>query len=266
MNKSYLDDVTHRGPQVTQVKKISDLEQFKRNTEEIRPSNLWDPMLPPATENSNDDEFNDSSLSTAWTEFDPNNRLTIAENAYGALFTKVPVAGANHEIAGLYKTIPAGDFSIMIRLNHLTYQSGVGAYGYAGIGLWEDATNVARKVFNYWWRRDGTNDNVSADEWTNYTTYSGSKLAATVPIWRADSMYLRLLRSGTNYYVDYSLFGNGWMTPNAYSAITLSFTPLHMGIIINDYNSAINHLSVFNMFRYLNSNTTAIGVLEGNRL
>lgn len=262
---SFIKDVTHSGAQVTQIRKLGQLEEFKRNTESVRPSNLWDPMLPPATENSNNDEFNDSSLSPNWTEFDPNNRLTVAENAYGLQTTKV-TTGASHELAGLYKSLPAGNFTITSRVSHLSYQ-GAGTYGYCGIALWENAANVAAKMLIYMWMRDTTNDNLFSYECTNYTTLSVAKLAPVAPVWRGDSMYLRIFRSGTNYYLDYSLFGNGWMSPNAYAAITLSFTPLHMGIITDAYNTAANHLSIFHIFRYLPSmNADFTGVLEGNRL
>lgn len=264
MNNGFVNDVLHGGPQVTQIRKLSDLEEFKRATESMRPSNLWNPMLPPATENSSNDEFNDSSLSTGWTEFDPGNRLTVSEGRSGLLLTKLGVAGG-HEIAGLYKTLPAGDFSLS------AYCSNLGSGSIINDGttlcLWENPANLASKLFTFNYSLTSANLITFASyEWTNYTTVASTKYTETEAYIKASGYFMRLRRNGTNYYIEYSTNGIAWYSPNSLAAITISFTPTAMGVACNVPSSATTSYRLFNLFRYLNSDVGIYGILEGNRL
>jgi hypothetical protein len=65
----------------------------------------WDPDAPPATANANDDEFSDTSIDGSWTQ---SGAGSAAESDGGLRVT---------DSKYLYKTLPAGDFTIWTRIS-----------------------------------------------------------------------------------------------------------------------------------------------------
>jgi hypothetical protein len=222
----------------------------------------WNPVNPPASANANDDEFNTGSLSANWTEFDPNSDLTVSVGDVGCKFVQASRAGNNN--VGIYKTLPAGNFTIWMKAITLAT---LAAYSYASIILWETPTDTSKKLLTVQLHRDATvYAGIEAVEWTNYTTSSSTKLATAETGSRATNhLWIRLRRNGTNYYVDISQDGVGWISANAGAAITLSFTPSAMGIGSNNGNTGATQTVLFPFFRYLGSDVGAAGIVGGNR-
>ena len=263
---NYTKDVIRGGPGVTQVRKLAELEQFRREQESVRPLSLWNPMLPPGTVNASDDEFNDQALAAAWTEFDPGTHLTVTEGKYGLRMAKLGIV-AGSEVAGICKALPAGNFSISTYLSNLG--SGVtNIFDGIGICLWEDPTNNAAKLFTFNYSFSNTYTVTFASyEWTNYTTaVAPAKYTDTEAYMLSSGYFMRLRRNAANYYIEYSVDGIGWYSPNALAAITISFTPTYMGLFKNVPSTATTGYSLFQFFRYLGSDVGIYGILEGDRM
>jgi len=257
---NYTKDVIQGGPGVTQVRKLAELDDFRREQEALRPLSLWNPMLPPGTVNANDDEFNDRALATAWTEFDPGGRMTVAENKYGLLLTKTGVVG--FEIGGIYKPLPAGDFTIAVHHVNLGQDnSDVG-----GICLWENPLNLASKLYVFTsYRSDINTIRIAAFEFSNYTTL-GTNISDTLAYVMSTSYFLRLRRNGVNYYIEFSGDGFGWKSPNNFATANPSFTPTSMGVMVTTNNGAVVSNQIYSFFRYQNSDVGYTAMLEGDRM
>lgn len=264
MSEEFMKDVINDGAMSRMVRGITAMERARQEQISRMPANLWNPRLPPATVNAYDDEFNDRSFSAYWTEADPNNRLTVTEGKYGLLLEQAN-PNAAHEVTGIYKTLPAGDFTMFTRCAPLSPCSG-GGYTYVGLALWENPTDVSKKIFTFGIRRLNTQYYLCCYEWTNTTTVGTTKIVEHTPTQLADSMFWRMRRNGTNYYVDYSVGGIGWISGNTCAAITLSFTPVAMGIHMNAYWVTSGEKAQVDFFRYLGSDVGFTGILEGNRM
>src|SRR6185436_5885432 len=71
---------------------------------------------PPTTANAVDDEFDDATVSTAWTDFDPAGGMAVSEGDFGLQMVSTYL-GAGDQIAGQLKAIPAGDFAWVIKVD-----------------------------------------------------------------------------------------------------------------------------------------------------
>lgn len=261
-NDEFMKDVIRDGALPQMVRNLSSLEKYRREQEAWRPTNLWNPLLPPATVNANDDEFNDRSLSTNWTEFDPNNRMTVQELKYGLAITKVGIA--TPDLTGIYKTLPAGDFTMFTRCTVLGPSNGI--YNYCGLTLWENPGDTTKKIASWGVQRYNSNSILTnCFEWTNYALVSSTKITFT-PVNISDTFYFRFRRNGTNYYAEVSTDGIGWSSGNAYAALTFSFTPTAMGLHVNSYGVTSGEKFQFDFFRYLGSDVGFTGILEGDRM
>lgn len=223
----------------------------------------WLPEKPPASPTTQDDEFSDGSLDVKWTEFDPNTKLAVTEETFGLQFVKT-ANGGTYERAGLYQSIPSGDFTIITRAMAL---GNANTYHYYGLALWEDAADTSKKMFCCDYYRNGAAvvPAMFAYEWTDYNSISTNKLAATTLLFPTNSPYMRLRRNGTNYYLEYSPTGYAWQSPNAYAAITLSFTPTHFGLFCDAYTNTNPVTFMFPFFRYLGYNAGEASTTLGNR-
>lgn len=221
----------------------------------------WDPDKPPASPGALDDEFSDNSLNVAWSEYDPEGKTTWTEGDGGAKATIVTTATDNHN--GIYKTLPAGAFTAIIKVATLSLEA---HRIVAGIALWENpAGNNKMAMIDI--DRDGTANFVTRlemVEFTNHTTYSSHKIALTT-IGYSEQVYLRLRRTGTNYYAEFSFNGLGWRSLNAGAAVTLGFTPTAIGLDVNNLNSGVTISVIYPFFRYIASDVGIGGVLAGNR-
>jgi hypothetical protein len=219
----------------------------------------WQPDKPPTTAGSIDDEFNDASLSGNWTEYDPEGKTTWTEGNGGAKAVTATTAADN--VNGLYRSLPAGDFSVWTKVSISFTDTNTWLIG---IGLWENPAGN-NKMFAYYHIRDISTlvARVGAYDYTNHTTVSTTKMAA-ITVGYSDFIYLRLRRNGTNYYIDHSFGGTGWRTPNAAAAITLTYTPTAVGLVVDNVNTGVNATAYAQFFRYVASDMTLAGMMAGN--
>jgi hypothetical protein len=214
--------------------------------------NIWMPDAPPASAGSADDEFADNSggVPSGWTEMDPDGHIVITENEQGVRMEKDSTA----QFVGMYKAIPAGDFTIWTKLH---FGSEHPAQVLADIALWEDATNTSGDIVSYGY--DSNNDTIHRYLWNAYNSF-GSSNDAVNPFYRAKTWYFRVRRNGTTYSFDYSYNGIIW---NQRASGSLSFTPQHMGL--GAYAVTATQWVEWSFFRYVASDIGVNGVAKGKR-
>lgn len=185
----------------------------------------WQPFAAPDTPNAKDDEFNDASLSGAWTEWDVANWVTFSEGNGGLLVTGT--GNGNDRCAGIYKTAPVGAYTVWAYLSQVSPRTD---YLNIGILLGEDlAGNPATSDFyGVVLGRAAASDYFQAEKWTSYTVWSallGNVLCTAEP--RLSGAFVRTRMSGVAMAADFSLDGRGWY--NYYSG-NLAFTPAQIGL------------------------------------
>lgn len=221
--------------------------------------NYWSPDAPPASPSGTDSEFDggSSGVPSGFTEYDPGSILTVTESntKKDVQLSHATIAGTL-DIAGIYKAIPAGDFTIWTKYHF--YGTSVN-YAFIGLCLWEDATDSTKKIAGYGLSpRNNTLLNNGLYTQTNYNTFN----TATENNFNfiQSTGYLQLRRNSTNYYLRYSndglsFFGGG-------SALNPGFTPTHFGVGMGNTTGA-TLLGTFDFFRYVASDVGLNGILAG---
>ena len=226
---------------------------------------IWLPDAPPSSAGADDDEFADASggVPSGWTEVDHGNHMSVDEDAVGLELAST-ATGGSYENAGIYKAIPAGDFTIWTKLSHIGVADT--SYVLGGLALWEDATNSTKKVelFYNFLQSGGGTSSIAVYEYTNYNTAgSAAKSSSSFgTVYNPTAIYMRIRRNSTTYSFDYSTDGIGWM--QFYSG-SLSFTPTHYGPLCGVNHNQANH-ERYAFFRYKSSDITVAGITEGNRV
>lgn len=144
----------------------------------------WDPDAPPASPNANNDEFDDGSIDASWTQSgtgsatEENNGLRITDNNY------------------LYKTLPAGDFTIWTKISTsgmpqfvnysqamLAVQNGTGTIwtvGHTG----RSNNSALIEVINWsnylWWSSTPVGIGISTE---NFYYFSIRRTGSTLSFW-----------------------------------------------------------------------------------
>lgn len=225
-------------------------------------TSIWQPDAPPPSAGAQDDEFRDNSggLPGGWTESDFAGTSAPIEDAQGLKLTQT---SASNQISGIYKAIPAGDFTIWTRVS-------VGAPAvtnnmHGGIGLWEDATNSTGDIISFVLDTRSTGINIGLERFSQYNAFLSSliSLQQLSPGAGPTSFYLRIRRAGTTYSFDVSRGGVGWV--QVYSS-TLAFTPTHFGLIVNNNGTGLSGEARFSYFRYVASDVGMAGLAEGDRV
>jgi len=221
---------------------------------------LWLPDAAPAEAGAADDEFDGASggVPPGWTEVDHGASTTVDENEAGLKLTQPTHAGDS--IAGVYKAIPTGDFTIWTKMS---LSGGLLNYTMAGLALWQNATSSSGDLATLLLMQNTLDQEIKVDLWSAYNTYTSTPLnkVITVDVGVAN-MYLRIRRSGTTYSFDCSLDGIGW---TALYSNTLAFTPTHFGPVINNSASGITIAARFPFFRYVASDVGLTGLMSGDR-
>lgn len=208
---------------------------------------FWDPDALPDTPSSQDDHFDDASLDGKWSEWDLGvAKLTVSEAGHHVILTHATEVGARWR--GIYQTLPAGNFTIATKASLIGTQSGDNA---VALALFEDATAAAGDVL-IWMLYARTVGNLYRDlfaqRWSAYDTFSANYAGGTM--YPNTTVYLRIRRSGTTLYWEYSCDGVSWL--RLYTAAQ-AFVPGHMGIITVNNNIGIDIYGYFDMFRYIAS-------------
>ena len=221
------------------------------------------PDAPPASAGADDDEFADASggVPSGWTEVDFGAVLTVDEDEPGLQFTVATHAGS--ALAGIYKAIPAGDFTAWtkVSLSGLAVTDSL----LAGIALWEDATTSTADVRTFALIANATQGELTVHPWTAYNAQGAATL--TVPI-TVDSgvshCYLMVRRTGTTYAFSYSSDGIGWQ--RVHNTAALGITPTHYGPCIDNINSGADVDARFAFWRYLASDVGLTPLMQGDRI
>lgn len=220
---------------------------------------IWNVDAPPASPSASDSEFNggSNSVPTGFTEYDPGSILTVTESSTykNVQLSHTTIAGTL-DVAGIYKAIPAGDFTIWTKYHF--YGQNVN-YAFIGLCLWEDATDSSKKIAGYGLSpRNNTLLNNGLYLQTNYNTFNSATENNFNFI--QSSGYLELRRNGSNYYLRYSNDGLSFFGGS--SALNPGFTPVHFGVGMGN-TTGVTLLGTFDFFRYVASDVGLNGILAG---
>jgi len=220
----------------------------------------WEPDKPPSAPDDKDDEFNDNSVSVAWTEFDPGAKTTVSENSQH--LNLLQATHALDSLAGIFRLTPdtgTGSYSIWTKVSML---AGELNYGSCGLALFLDATNDPANtdiyVLNLTYNTAGMA--IQAEKWTDYDTWS-SNLASDTSTVVQTYIYLRIRKSGATYSFDYSFDGLGWV--QLYTSAVLAVTAKEFGLYQNNQNSGLSVLSCFQFFRCVDGASTVNDIMAG---
>jgi hypothetical protein len=162
--------------------------------------------LPPDSAHANDDEFDDAALGVAWTDWDPAGVGVYAEGDYGAKITATGVAG--DALTGIYRAVPAGDWSIVTRIS---LSGDVTNFTVGGIFLAEDlaaaATTGNVRLFCVSYQTTASL-RLRIIDYNDYQTFAAGVYEVTLA--GHSHLYLRIRRSGAAYHYDYSTDGLNW--------------------------------------------------------
>lgn len=217
----------------------------------------WQPFACPASPSAQDDEFADVSggLPNSWTEYDHGSDTTENEADYGLMINKTSTASST--LGGIYKALPAGDFSIWTHVS-LAIPAAGGVVGsgkaiYAGIGLYEDASTTGGDAFLFGLAVSNATTFIYLLSFSAYNTIVGSLIGLTTgvnPNAEALSMFLRVRRTSGNYIWEFSHDGRDVIRAGTDAP---GFTPAHMGLCVNNLNTGLVIPAVFSFFRYAGS-------------
>jgi len=210
---------------------------------------LWDVDQPPAQAEAENDEFSDGSLGGKWAEFDSGAIQTPTES--GGALALAQTSQATATLTGAYQTLPAGDFTIAVKLSlDADTPSGDGQAWQAGIALWENAASDTAAAFLAGPAVEQVAGSVRrAIGWSTWAANNN----LTLPYWDSQgfaweastALYLRLRRTGTEYHLDWGPDGETWYT----STVLVDFTPAQVGIGLYNKASGVTITGSFEFFR-----------------
>lgn len=210
---------------------------------------LWDVDQPPAQAEDENDEFSDGALAGKWTEFDSGAIQTPTES--GGALALAQTSQATATLTGVYQTLPAGDFTIAVKLSlDADTPGGDGQAWQAGIALWENAASDTAAAFLAGPAVEQVTGSVRrAIGWSTWAGHDDLML----PYWDSQgftweastALYLRLRRTGTEYHLDWGPDGETWYT----SPVMVDFTPAQVGIGLYNKASGVTITGSFGFFR-----------------
>jgi hypothetical protein len=207
-----------------------------------------DPDKPPALPSVLDDEFNGTALDAKWTQVNWSGLIAYDVNGrkQGALWLANPATGSE-VLRCLLQGLPSGDFTVFTRV---AVGQDIGEYFKHGLVLSDsDSENSGNQALFY----VGENlTQVKVQEATNFN--GGFSTVAGPGTWDLPYAFLRLRRSGSDYFFSVSADGATWRDE---FAVELSFTPNHLGLFVDASSMDVEVLEVsFAFFRYFNNPTT----------
>lgn len=182
----------------------------------------------PTTPHANDDEFNDSTLGAAWTEYDPSNVVTVSEDTHGLLISGARVGSGSDFLGGVTRTIPSGDWSITTKVAIDVALVGVVQFGMA---LFEN--NLQTSDITHF--QIGTNtvatDTITRIAVNNFNANNSFVSTSISRLWGPSHAYMRIRRTTATYHMDVSSDGRSWIRM---FSNTLSYTPTLIGFAMNN--------------------------------
>ncbi len=222
---------------------------------------IWSPDAPPASPSAYDSEFNAGSagVPSGFTEYDPGSIISFDESStYKKLVATI--TSATFAVAGgIYRAIPAGDFTIWTKVRVF---GKLADYSWAGLALWEDATDNSKGIENFCIVARGSAGPIGIDQFymTSYNTYNTDRLGNNSQMFSAQEAYLRMRRNGTTYYIGWSENGEVWYEKN--TATTVGFTPTHFGLSFAN-STGVTNVATADFFRYVGSDVGLTGIMPG---
>ena len=222
---------------------------------------IWVPDAPPASAGSEDDEFDGAGgagVPAGWTEVDHGGTQTVSEDEAGLkLLSSGP---GSFQWSGIYKAIPAGDFTIWAKMS---LSAAVETdFSVIGLGLWQDATSASGDLATIGLHVGAGTTAIGAYTWSSYTTFASTLNDVTIHTTAGtNALYFRIRRTGTTYAYDYSYDGLNWL--RVYSG-ALGFTPTHFGPVIGAQTTTAAGRAYF--FRYVASDVGMDGLVNGDRV
>jgi hypothetical protein len=207
----------------------------------------WDPDKEPSSPSSYDDEFNGSSLDGKWTTV---NWGSLVESDVNTTVKGSIYLSANNIASTLVcglQAIPAGDFTIYTKCK--LNQTGPGN---AGLGIVLSSTNTTgsgTQTVGYIGQWTTRTSGGSVITFTSFNTYGTEQIGTYI-----EYEYIRVRRSGTNYYWGFSIDGKTW-NEFAYNPAT---TPAYFGFFTSQGLAYPSKVS-FEFFRYFPSATATLG-------
>lgn len=221
------------------------------------------PDAPPASPHADDDEFADNSggVPGGWTEIDFGTNTTPTEDNDGLNLLQTSHAG--NSLAGIYKAITSGDFTIVVKLgmSGLALTTSIRA----ALALLEDATSSTGDIVTLSLFANATDVSVKRTPWTAYNSSSADTVSRSISVdVIPTAIYLCIRRTGTTYSFDFSSDGVGWQQ---ISTGTITFTPTHIGIMIDNLNTGSDAKVNAQFFRVQGSDVGIAGRrLMGDRI
>ena len=226
---------------------------------------IWLPDANPTSAGSEDDEFRDASggVPSGWTEVDHDTILTVTEDAAGLLMVDT---GNNASVAGIYKAIPAGDFTVWTKVSW-SQTAGLGPNQSYGMALWEDPATTTADIATISIAIDAVSFETNIQTATHTAYNSAPAATAGGAIGDGDwptHIYMRIRRATAQYSMDASIDGVAWLQINTF---TLGYTPSSFGLfMINTHAGAVDSHGRFHFFRYVASNVGLTGLVNGDRV
>lgn len=227
---------------------------------------IYFPDAPPAVAGSEDDEFADNSagVPSGWTEIDHGSTATVTERDWGLEISR-PTGGGD-QLAGIYKAIPAGDFSITAKLG--SFGPGATNYLVSAIALFEaPLTSTADIHILTVWSSSAFANRVLIERWAAYNSFSATLAALiTGEAGGADpsTNFVRIRRNGTTYEFDAST--DGVCFQRGYTTAALGYVPTHFGLLFNNSNSGLTAAGTSCFFRYQASDVGLNAPALGQRI
>lgn len=218
----------------------------------------FDIQSPPASAATQDDEFNGGpSVDGKWTQVNWSGLTTNNVNSTkpGSLYTENP--STSDILRCLLQAIPSGDFTI-ITLLWDTGQPNVSSSS-GGLILADGTTAGAGNQVTLRINHSSSSGLTAlATTWTNFNTFGSNLGPGTATTLKEEvPIIVKITRSGTTYAFAYSYDGR---TFSEFHSGTLSFTPTHFGLFLNN-SSGVSQNYSFDFFRYGASATSAFGNL-----
>ncbi len=222
---------------------------------------VWSPDAPPASAGSEDSEFAAGSggVPSGFTEYDPGSVLTVDESStYKKLLCTV-ASGGFPTMSGIYRAIPAGNFTIWTKIHLFGQRTD---YAWAGLALFEDATDGTKDIINLALSNRSSSGPTGISQFvlTAYNAYNTDSLGLNA-LPHFNYIYFRWRRNSTNYFPGWSFDGETFIE-NSSSALNPGFTPTHFGLAMQN-SSSITFKFVFDFFRYVASDVGVNGIMNG---
>lgn len=201
--------------------------------------------IAPSSPHTQDDEFDDNSISGNWTTWDLGSvNPTFTEDTNGLSMTYT--GNGAHRWVGKYKATPNSECAVIVKMACGGVFDGTGG-GQAAIALFQDPTSTTAdiRMAEISQAQTANSSAFATRTWAAYNTSAGltqSTVTVTAMTW----IYVRVRLNGTSCSTDFSTDGRVW---KQHAAVTLTFTPSHWGLAFDQFGSGLDATGWFRYWR-----------------